>query len=393
METTKSNAENLSLGERKLALQVFIDNYPKEKIHIITHRIGKKKWELPTYEVPIELTYYSHKNSRIGSNIIQYEKTNNVVIEEANPRHMELIGEMLLSSGEDTAELLDQMKMPGQTEAGLITPSGRLINANRRRAALKKIKAKTILVSLLPENLTEQELFEIEILLQVTSDYKEEYTGINRLLMIRRGLNMGHTTEMLMKQFNMTKLHLERGLKVLEKTEEFLEEIGKPYEFSEVEDMLEHFHELIKETDRIQKDDGNVVPIEEVFYGLMAHNIGEKQNIIGHKDVRDTLFYASIDEKIYNLLQSSAEADTKEKMQTDLKIAKDIATMHKKKEMITHTVAKLTKQMASINVTAGFENYAKGNKSLLFHEIQKLEEQAAKFIQEVIDEANKPKYN
>jgi hypothetical protein len=66
METTKSKLENLSLAERKLTLQVFIDNYPKDKIHIFTHRIGKKKWELPTYEVPIELTYYSHKNSRIG---------------------------------------------------------------------------------------------------------------------------------------------------------------------------------------------------------------------------------------------------------------------------------------------------------------------------------------
>ncbi|WP_242213167.1 hypothetical protein [Bacillus cereus group sp. BfR-BA-01383] len=390
--TKVSNEQYLSIQEREQLVKAFIENYQVDKIRMVTHRIGNKKYELSAYELPLELTYCSHKNSRIGAERMQYEKGHNVVIEEGNPRHMKAIMNMLLPNNEESENLINQMKAPGQTEPGLITKSGRLINANRRRAALERIGAKTILVSILPDETTEEELFDIELGLQITTDYKEDYKGINRLFMIRRGIELKHSIENLSKKFSMKKKDIERGLKVLEKVEEFLEEIGKPYEYTEVENMLEHFYELVKESERILQEDGDVVLIEEVFYGLMKHNMGEKQNIIGHKEIRDTLLYASQDPKIFNLLASSAESTDVEKVQTNLKIAKDLAAMYKNKETIAKTIAKLVKQIDSINIEQGFSTYKKGDKVQILAELRNLEAQTKSFIQEVLDEAGKPKY-
>lgn len=349
-------------------------------------------YDLDVYQLNLDLIYPNDTNGRISTEKIELELKLGYKIERANPRHYELLTQLLLPDDEETRQLLQQMQNPGQIDPGLITTDGRIINSNRRYAAKKKLNQSTMLVAILPSSLTAQQLFDIEFDLQVTGDYKKEYKGINRLFMIRRALELGKTHADFKKDHNISSKVINRDMMVLEKIELFLEEIDEEGNYGLLSNMLEHFFDYVKEIEKIEANNGDLFSAEETFFALMKINIEETSPVIAHKDIRDTLFYASIDPKIAAVLTRNLDSDNPNANQNildDVAIAKSLAKARKDNESILKTIGKLRSQISGINVTESQYILENQGHLVILKALQDFENDANKFVQEVTDETNK----
>jgi hypothetical protein len=90
-------------------------------------------------------------------------------------------------SREAFAALKESLANEGQTDPGVITSKGVLINANTRAVALRELddpNKRYIRVAVLPETMQEDELALLELRLQMQKELKVEYSLTNELLFI-----------------------------------------------------------------------------------------------------------------------------------------------------------------------------------------------------------------
>lgn len=88
-------------------------------------------------------------------------------------------------------DLFDDLAKRGQREPAVITADGVLINGNRRGAALRKLyveddkqDARYIRAFVLPNDVTAQEILDLETELQVSRDYRQQYSWVNEGFLI-----------------------------------------------------------------------------------------------------------------------------------------------------------------------------------------------------------------
>jgi hypothetical protein len=86
----------------------------------------------------------------------------------------------------DFIHLAESLRDYGQSDAGLITRDGVLVNGNTRRAAILQEygPAHAMRVAVLPESCTWDDVAAVELSLQLRKDHRRDYSYINRLLAI-----------------------------------------------------------------------------------------------------------------------------------------------------------------------------------------------------------------
>jgi hypothetical protein len=80
--------------------------------------------------------------------------------------------------------LKEDLKAHGQSEPGIITRTGVLVNGNTRQVALKELGQKNIRVGVLPQDAGLDDIQAIELALQLRKDHKRDYSFMNLLLAI-----------------------------------------------------------------------------------------------------------------------------------------------------------------------------------------------------------------
>ncbi len=118
--------------------------------------------------------------------------------------------------------LKDNLKEIGQTDPGIITNKGVLINGNTRAVALRELDERYITVAVLPGDAVEKEIDELEARLQLARDFKQEYTPTNELLFIQEQIENGVSKEdlaiLLGKAQSRNRAHLNKGVNSIEKS-------------------------------------------------------------------------------------------------------------------------------------------------------------------------------
>jgi hypothetical protein len=376
--------------ERQDEISRYISENENALVGTESHLILGKIQELPKYEIPVEMLHFNENNGRIFTAKQMMESKLGFILDSRNPAHEKYFIDMLLPNEADTTRLMNNMKELGQHLAGLIMPDGKLINGNRRFATKKKLDQRTMIVSILPSTLTRKELFEIEFGLQVADDFKKEYTGIDRLFMIRKGLEVGKTVNDMKRDFGVSAAEIRDAEITIEKIDMFLEHCGREGQYSAVTHMLEHFKDFVKELNKIEKIDEDSFEVEQVFCNLMELNLDKKENVVAHRDIRDTLYYAAFDERVKEALTRSLENEdaTEEDIVTDLSIAKSLAMARKDNDNILKTTYKLISQIKGVNVKNSTFDFEENGYEKLIQALNQLKCATKTFVAEVQDEAN-----
>ncbi|MGW2922334.1 transcriptional regulator [Streptomyces angustmyceticus] len=111
--------------------------------------------------------------------------------------------------------LLGSLREFKQTDPGLITRYGVLVNGNTRRAALKELGVASIRVAVLPESCTWEDINTVELSLQLRKDHRRDYSYINRLLAIDEQYSAGRTLSDIAREFRIRKATCEQDLWIL----------------------------------------------------------------------------------------------------------------------------------------------------------------------------------
>ncbi|EMR00454.1 hypothetical protein ACIGB6_00690 [Paeniglutamicibacter gangotriensis] len=178
---------------------------------------------LPVISMPVEILYYNPATHRIRAqrsiDSAKDQDLDNDPYGDLGQAYLQqlLKGDPTNPESVDPAfeALKEDLKVHGQSEPGLITRSGVLINGNTRRAALSELKQEHIRVGVLPPDASLDDLRSIELALQLRKDHKRDYSFMNFLLAIEERIQQGRPTHEIMTDFRIKAATLERHLWIL----------------------------------------------------------------------------------------------------------------------------------------------------------------------------------
>jgi len=167
------------------------------------------KRERDIVKVPIGLLRFRKDNGRIASDVLDYENTRAPIDETDDDAQDRLRKFLTRKDPEKTEILFKNILHSGQREPAIITCDGFLINGNRRKMVIDRLKDEYreddrfqyMNVVILPGKDDEggpPTLLEIEKLenrYQLQSEGKSEYYGFDRALSIRRKIEIGLSLE------------------------------------------------------------------------------------------------------------------------------------------------------------------------------------------------------
>jgi hypothetical protein len=152
---------------------------------------------VPVITMPVELLSYNPSSHRIrAQRSIKPDLEREVERDPFSAKSQDYLAELLKCDPTDPNKidpsyvaLKEDLKTHGQSEPGIITRFGMLVNGNTRQAALKELAHKHIRVGVLPPDTSIDDIQAIELALQLRKDHKRDYSFMNLLLAIdeRRG--------------------------------------------------------------------------------------------------------------------------------------------------------------------------------------------------------------
>jgi len=147
---------------------------------------------IPVITMPVGLLSYNPSTHRIRA-----QRSVNAELEveiNANPfssKAQDYLQDLLKCDPTDPTKedpsylsLKEDLKLHGQSDPGIITRAGVLVNGNTRQVALKELGKKHIRVGVLPQDAGIDDIQAIELALQLRKDHKRDYSFMNLLLAI-----------------------------------------------------------------------------------------------------------------------------------------------------------------------------------------------------------------
>jgi len=209
--------------------------------------------------LPIDCLMYRIENARTKRQQLKYLKNHpdqpadlfkDSESLQAQMAQEEILLDMIHATGRDFLTDLDER---GQEDPAIITYDGYIINGNRRTAALNKIGAEFVECVVLPSNFQKKEIYDLELELQISQDFKEPYHWVNELMDIEQGINdktIDEGEKELARRLRVEVPKLKAMLRMKLFVDSFLAWKGKKgeYDYEKLDDAEQDFIELEKET-------------------------------------------------------------------------------------------------------------------------------------------------
>lgn len=151
--------------------------------------------------------------------------------------------------------IMEELRNEEQRDPLLITTGGVVVNGNRRLAAMRELFVEGnefrhfshVDCAVLPENVTPDEVREIEVRLQMRPETKLPYEWVNESLAIQELLQSGKKAQHIADLMKKKKRDVERADRALREAEIYLREwLREPGEYQHVEDAEQFFNDLAK---------------------------------------------------------------------------------------------------------------------------------------------------
>lgn len=213
-------------------------------------RIQDKLTRLDVFRLPLDSLFYNVENGRFAAEYLQLKKKIGRELKSEDPNDVKEIEKMLREQSISRSEWLkNDLKDNGQEEPGIITHDGYVVNGNRRMSVLSLLakedpKYGYINVGRLPDNVSESDIYKIELGKQLARDQKLDYGPINELLKIKQGITAGLSPEQISKTIGFSVDEIKEKLDRLILIEEYLQFIEEPKNYKAAEGVHEHFIDL-----------------------------------------------------------------------------------------------------------------------------------------------------
>lgn len=306
-------SQNVSDGsiQNIIKIQKHIESNPDCKMqNTVPILLQGQMTNLPAYRLPLEMTFYNIKNGRFAAEYANEIKKKNRQLDPTNSEDSKIIQNLLIGLDlKQSIILQDDLRQYGQKDPGIITHDGFVINGNRRRAVLEKLtlegysQFKFIVVAILPEHVSSQDLWKIEAGIQLSRHVQLNYGPINELLKFKEGLDAGlRPIEMAKSLYGgIDEKDIIKKLEQYQLVVEYLNFIGENGVFNRAKGIHEHFVDLHNIIERFQKNDPSVEEIvhtkhivfQLIHDGVHQRDIRKIKNILENEQVRKEFWEAS----------------------------------------------------------------------------------------------------
>jgi len=198
----------------------------------------------------------NHDNSRIVAQL-KVHPQREIVLNDPISSESQGIVASILKLTDKFNDLKTELIDLGQKQPGIITRQGVLINGNTRLVAVREAGIDGFDVAVLPEDATSEDCFDIEMSLQVRKLTHQDYTLTNRLLLIERYLDRGHSNDELIKRMGWKRnakkeLNLHLGLLAL--IEEVRSINEPPLDYAFFDDKEQMLKDLYKSYENLNSE-------------------------------------------------------------------------------------------------------------------------------------------
>lgn len=223
----KNREEVRKVVEQRLAA-ILQDDGPNETV-TIEWRTAQR--HLPVVTMPIDLLTYNPGTHRIrAQRELDSQRDAILTSEPYGSSAQAYLHSLLMGDPKDPAAtdpsftaLMADMDQNGQTEPGIITRDGVLINGNTRRAALKELGRTDIRVAVLPPDASHEDTRSVELALQLRKDHRRDYSFVNFLIALDDRVNEGLLPKQIQKEFRINAVTFDRSRWILQSMRELIE--------------------------------------------------------------------------------------------------------------------------------------------------------------------------
>ena len=229
------------------------------------HEYQNAAQKLPVVRLPIELLIYRMANGRTRTEQLKYVRQHKLTPEffsagQENQDAQQAQHDLLdIFSKEGTTSIIPIATVLAdgkQTEPLLITSAGVVINGNRREAAMRELYNtgeaiyqgySHVNCRVLPASITDKEIKEIEIRLQMQPETKLPYTWVNEALTIKDLMASGFTPDQIAQDMRKTTGEIAAALTALTHAEIYLKDWKRqPEDYDLVEGAEQLFGDMAK---------------------------------------------------------------------------------------------------------------------------------------------------
>lgn len=228
-----------------------------EATHFVPFRDGYR--ETPVVTVDDGLLLYRADNGRLFAELVAAGVSREQRNDEAQ---QQLLHGLLLEKAQDpSGPIFDELERHAkQTEPLLIGADGVIVNGNRRLASMRELRAReperygdfaTVMVAVLPDTMSHQDMEYIETALQLAPDLKLDYSWTNRRLKLRdhvERLPMGEEAILAAYRFDDASA-IDRELAELALAESYMRYAGAPGDYTLVAGLEESLTAMYRELD------------------------------------------------------------------------------------------------------------------------------------------------
>lgn len=157
-------------------------------------------------ELPLDVPLLNVDSFRIAPQLTDHPRGDFVLANPESDEAQAIVAELIKKVHRNVDQLKENLLDEGQAQPGVITRSGRLINGNTRCVLLRELaregrgRTTTVRVAVLPSDVGNEELLELEMVLQQQVELKDEYRLISELVMIKKLHEAGFTDEAIAKR-------------------------------------------------------------------------------------------------------------------------------------------------------------------------------------------------
>ncbi|MEO5534373.1 MAG: hypothetical protein ABIR17_04500 [Pseudolysinimonas sp.] len=221
--------------------------------------------QLPVVSVHHSLPLYRMTNGRTRSTQMEFVADNDLPVDffsngqenqNAQQKQHEILAEFAVVGRESSVTpIMEVLKLNGQREPILVTPSGVVLNGNRRLAAMRELyetdpaaysNFSNIDVAVLPL-LTPEQSLEVEVRLQMTPQTLLEYSWVDQALVIEEALAQGRTPREVAALNNESTQWVNSTIRALDEARRYLRDwIANPTAFNLVKNKKQFFLDVAK---------------------------------------------------------------------------------------------------------------------------------------------------
>jgi hypothetical protein len=171
---------------RREQIQKLLNDYADRKeTKSSTLEYRGKERTFPVITIDPNVLLLNHNNNRLAAQLFDHPDKQIVYGNPTSEKAQSIISE-LLGKTDKFKNLQEQLKDYGQLNPGLITRNGLLVNGNTRAVALRLLNKPGIDVAVLPDDVDDAAILDLEMSLQMVQLVHQDYTFTNELLLLEK---------------------------------------------------------------------------------------------------------------------------------------------------------------------------------------------------------------